>query len=65
MPTDPTRPTVTAAHRDKRVVDAFAADQPQPRCDLCGRFAARDSYSRRWYLPCVTWDDYAGGYEHE
>jgi len=46
----------------------------QPRCNICGRFAAWDEQWRRWVLKCVTklcdavtklCDADGGGYEHE
>lgn len=54
-----------------RAVDAFAADQPQPRCNICGRFAYRETFTDengkehkgRWRLSCVTEVD-NGVYEH-
>ena len=37
----------------------------QPRCNICGRFAAWNEEMKRWMLKC-TWYDYdTGGYEHD
>lgn len=43
--------------------DPYAANQPQPRCNLCGRFASRGP-TGEWMLRCVVWDDYNGAWEH-
>ena len=50
-PAKPTRP------------DPYGADQPQPHCNICGRFAYRDKDTGQWRLGCV-WS-YEDGYEHE
>jgi hypothetical protein len=55
--------------------DPYAPDMPQPRCNICGRFAYKqDGFDEngniipkggRWALSCVSWDGYMEAWEHD
>lgn len=49
--------------------DPWRDESKQPHCGTCGHFAAkrRDPEGNfiEWYLRCVSYDYYEGGWEHD
>lgn len=43
------------AREGEDLVESLRADYSQPRCPVCGRFAARGDLSREWRFACLFW----------